>query len=436
MLKVVRAETRTFIRDATEEDGLFRRAFGRFARPTKQEKKNAKVETDKLRKDYFWLECDCREENGRYPVLFCVQNRGIRRDPNSVQHTLECDFHFYPKQQVELVKTYKKPGPRQIRRSFNLLKDFGVGEELHYRSGRRTSRGEPRSEIAMLLFSLLGSAQLDLIGPEEGPYWDLQEQIARLAEAAAQLRISDRALGNWIAFDANEYEVLKGKIAEADRNGTGQRHYGLYLFRLVAAEGKTLSRCDGGPLTVFGHMATFGEAAPRDRYPYLVAAVVASPSHGHEPRLVRAYVHPCQQEFRWTLVDSNLERNTLDQLLKVRYRLRQQHGFQLHIRKPLFDMGPEDDTPREVCIPDFLLTPDRPEHQRNCVIVETMGGYDDAYEDRKERMHEMFRQIGQPDGRAGTEIEEYEPPEDQTIEQYQAGFRTRVSNHVVRVRQC
>ena len=91
-------------------------------------------------------------------------------------------------------------------------------------------------------------------------------------------------------------------------------------------------------------------------------------------------------------VDSNLERMTLAQLLRLQLWLRRERGVQLAIVKPLFDVAPPDpEAPRDPCIPDFILRASGVGPRgRSVVIAETMGYADVGYRDRKARTHRLM----------------------------------------------
>ena len=95
------------------------------------------------------------------------------------------------------------------------------------------------------------------------------------------------------------------------------------------------------------------------------------------------------------LVDSDLERQTLQQLRSLQSWLQTMRGIALTIEKPLFDLGPppgEDDAPRPPCIPDFIVrAPGVGRGGCSVAIVETMGFADEAYRERKVRMHAVMR---------------------------------------------
>jgi hypothetical protein len=102
------------------------------------------------------------------------------------------------------------------------------------------------------------------------------------------------------------------------------------------------------------------------------------------------------------LVDSNLERHTLDQLMRLRKWLRDKQGIRLEIEKPLFDIAGLDDPeypaipPREPCMPDFILRANPgPVGGSATVLVETMGYADDVYRARKVVMHELMSQVAE-----------------------------------------
>ncbi|MGH7041153.1 MAG: hypothetical protein ACREFY_03360 [Acetobacteraceae bacterium] len=100
------------------------------------------------------------------------------------------------------------------------------------------------------------------------------------------------------------------------------------------------------------------------------------------------------------LVDSKLERRTLDELLRLQSWVRNNKGIRLEIEKPYFDIAAEDDAadsevaPREPCIPDFILrAKGSAARGTRTVPVETMGFADETYRARKRMMHDLMEGV-------------------------------------------
>jgi hypothetical protein len=158
-----------------------------------------------------------------------------------------------------------------------------------------------------------------------------------------------------------------------------------------------------GRISVFGERDGNGRDTPAERAaraPYLAICLVGRPAAQLPITVLRAYVHPCRSASNLMLVDSNLERHTLDQLMRLRKWLCDKQGIRLNIEKPLFDIAGADDPedpaipPREPCIPDFILrAKPAPAGGSATVLVETMGYADDVYRERKVVMHELMTQV-------------------------------------------
>ena len=94
------------------------------------------------------------------------------------------------------------------------------------------------------------------------------------------------------------------------------------------------------------------------------------------------------------LVDSQLERDTLELLIKCRDSLSKKYGLTYIIEKPLFDVGAdESETPREICKPDFILRVQGDGVKHPVIVIETMGSDSQRYRERKLRMHKLFERI-------------------------------------------
>jgi hypothetical protein len=93
------------------------------------------------------------------------------------------------------------------------------------------------------------------------------------------------------------------------------------------------------------------------------------------------------------LVDSDMERHTMERLLRIQRWLGAKRDLPVTIEKPMFDIGPPlepGDNPRPPCIPDFILRAGRPGEAGRTVIAETMGFASDEYRARKERVHPLL----------------------------------------------
>lgn len=113
--------------------------------------------------------------------------------------------------------------------------------------------------------------------------------------------------------------------------------------------------------------------------PYVAIALVALLDG--VPRIVQAYVHPAYSLDDLTLVDSDLERQTLTILSELVVRASAQ-GRDMSLVKPYFDLAHASEHVR----PDFTV-----KSGMRSLYVETMGYTDDDYRKRKAKMHALMK---------------------------------------------
>jgi hypothetical protein len=148
-----------------------------------------------------------------------------------------------------------------------------------------------------------------------------------------------------------------------------------------------------GRISVFGERDGNSRDTPAERAaraPYLAACLLGRPAATQPVTVLRAYAHPCVSARNLMLVDSNSERRTLDQLLRLQRWLRDKLDIRLEVEKPLFDIleeaSGETGQVREPCIPDFILHAARVRPGGAATVaIETMGYADDIYRARKAR---------------------------------------------------
>ncbi len=222
------------------------------------------------------------------------------------------------------------------------------------------------------------------------------EQIERIEEIAEQINLDDgQPMSNWFATSFAEYMRLRKRLDDELDDWRNGRPHGIYLDTFSRIVDTTLFHGETANtpyIQVDGHLYIYGgyEAA---RVPYLAICVVAKPSPGEKPRVIRAYAHPCLSRTNWALVDSALEKETLDQIIACKQYLNA-FGIEIGILKPLSDMGPRHVSERPVCIPDFVISANGPNVLASTVVVETMGYQTASYRNRKREMKKWFHQVG------------------------------------------
>jgi hypothetical protein len=171
--------------------------------------------------------------------------------------------------------------------------------------------------------------------------------------------------------------------------------------------GKVLAR-SGEPLPVRRRVSVFGEgngnerdasAGPLASPPYLAICLAGRSSADGPVTILRAYAHPALSARHLLLVDSNLDRLTLAELLRLQSWPLANKGIRVEIEKPHFDIV-EDGTadpepaPREPCIADFVLKAEgEAARGARIVLVETMGFAHETHRARKRVAHELMAQL-------------------------------------------
>jgi hypothetical protein len=394
MLKVSTLQTHAApVALSSDEDRKLRLAFGRFA-----EQKHRKAGEDVVSVHYEkkrCFHCDCRPDAPKAPMLFLVTGTHIRReaDGKGTPHDEGCDFAREADEQKRLVRTYQRP-PDEYR--LNLVRNFSDAKvEPPSMAAITTKRSRPT--LAKVLCSLLHEARLDRFFSTTPLHGNREQQIGDLMNAAEKFSLAPgQPLKHWLATSLRDYYRLKERLNHS--MATWQRPYGLFIETFDRIENNTLypKRPDLKPLHVTGRLTVFGEGETLRRPPYLVIGLLSQPSRkARSVELLNAYAHPCVAWDRLTLVDSQLERETLALLMSCRDWLAENHNVTFTIEKPVFDKGPdESDNPRELCLPDFILHPKGDGVTGKDIVVETMGFDDTVYRERKKRIRPLFEQIG------------------------------------------
>jgi hypothetical protein len=361
-----------------EEDRALKLAFSRFAKPEARAAGAAVVRRYQHLGFGNWFLCDCQESGCRPPALIPVLQTYIRRhtDPPWPQHDDGCDFHRDPDEQRAITCSYARPASGPLR----LLRGFPSDDE-DYEPSPPISRcySQRREALATLLMQLIERAGLNVV-PADGKGADLGEQYRRLRAAAHAFELAQGLpVAAYLCTYPPALPAFLDRIAAAPMARFKRtRPHG---FLLTVASGVGHGQLVLGPsenLSVRGRISVFGErdghgrdrpAERAARAPYLAICLVGRPSPDQRVAVVRAYAHPCVSLRNLMLVDSDLERRTLDGLRRLQSWLRVNKGVRLEIEKPHFDIDQKDEDPagpetlpREPCIPDFILRAEGPPH--------------------------------------------------------------------------
>jgi hypothetical protein len=294
------------------------------------------------------------------------------------------------------VSSYQRPNSK----NFKLLRPFSSepSEPTTFHPAH-ASYSSSRSTLAKLLFLLLSEALLNSLHPRASLNGNHHKQDAAIRRAAKELELTlgDQRLQDCLALSLKEYGELERYLI---RNEPGwERPQGIFIEVFKGIESNTLIPYsdDNERLKITGKLTVFGEGKKLNRPPYLVIGLMGQPREGAKTiELLEAYAHPCVDWRRLMLLDSNLERDTLDLLVRFRDQIAKKKEIDITIKKPLFNMAsPNGKDHSEVCIPDFIIHASGPNVKNPAVIIEAMGYDDLEYRERKTRMHALFSQIGQ-----------------------------------------
>lgn len=406
MLKFIylRSPDASIILSADHDDRL-RRAFGRFSEE-RFRTDGAEVVAAYYGKNGCFL-CDCQPTAERAPRLFLVERNGhkhIRREDKfgetGTPHSDACDFAYEPDEQKQLVKTWLPL--RKNERQLRLVSDFSEDAPAPSSKFVSVSTRSRAPKLARILFSILHDAQIDRVHPTQNRGRLSKDKNDAILKAAHKFSVApDRSLLDWIATSLPEYYELKRRL-EAARSEGWNRPNGLFIGSFGKIEDKILypTRNDKKPIPVVGDLSVFAEKDILRRPPYLVIGTMTfATKESTEVELLNAYVHPCFAWNDYLLVDSQIERDTLNLLINAHDWLWEKCRIEVTVEKPMYDLGAEETAEaREVCKPDFVLHYRRKGEPTKYVIVETMGYANPLYRERKLRMRSLFANIkgGEP----------------------------------------
>uniref|UniRef100_A0A9E8CMG5 DUF1173 domain-containing protein n=1 Tax=Bosea sp. NBC_00436 TaxID=2969620 RepID=A0A9E8CMG5_9HYPH len=413
---IVRKQSRGHGIEVSEaEIEILKKAYGKFSR---SEDRAAGAEfTKNLSIRCVWLACGCRVVDGKRPLLFPVKNGGIQREDrgHGVDHDEYCEFYRDPTSQTNLLRSYgRELRDRDGRIRFRLASQFQRDERQRDVAVHRASTNRSRPGLARLLLELLAVAGLDRINMGEGRPWKHSAQLQAIRNAAVDIDIARGVpLSEWLALSLGEFQSLKRRIGAERADWDGARPHGIFVCTFDKIENGWLipGKPEIPPIRIEGTLSIFGERNDAFSPPYLVIGLVTKDApEADEAVVVRAYAHPCVEWSRLTLVDSQLERETLDEIVSCRDWISQRFGIAMTITKPLFDVGQpvEDSGPRELCLPDFVIHATGQGVHHPTTIVETMGYSDVNYRDRKKRLRPLFEEVSRRPGEKPTPIVEHD----------------------------
>jgi hypothetical protein len=339
-----------------------------------------------------WLLCECtsHKEYG-CPVLYPVRLPGKTREATLVsiydrgEHITDCPF--YKERPIslqgiaELPRNTKSDG-LGVQRA---LKGGGSApKSLSSRPASLMTKRKRMPTLARVLFTILEGAGVNVVRskrensstqlPLIQAFIDKQFLDSSKKISAARLIVlgfaSKSTLESEIIAKKDSFGRLMPQGMIIDVVDSHQSHVGSHVLK----SGKSSLTFDGR-LFVPGQRNTPG--------PWLAIALVVIMPNEPVPEIKQVYLHPLAQIDSYVLVDSDLERKTLN---IMKSRLWQMSGANkpFSIIKPLTDRVVQDQGVR----PDFIV-----ESGDEWVVVETMGFTDDEYLERKAHTQELMTNL-------------------------------------------
>ena len=378
-----------------------------------------------------WILCDCREDEGQWPVIVPVRWTRSRfslsnRPDSEVPHAEGCVF--------ARGETGSRAGRGARPAVFDDMFDpFPDGETLAEdepapAAGDRwgfagLSHGRPPRTVSAMLVTLMDAARLNMLAVADG-FSSERQWLAEIVRAAGAFRLAPGVpMPAFLFTDPADWR--SGEVArklEAAEPGWPERHkpFALLCWTARDVDGTAINRTHPR----LGHVeARSGVAAPevgRNRVPgpWLFLGLVARSEDSRQWECLKARAQPVVSTLCPVPVDSHAERRALGTLRRLVHSLENDPGLcealggavRAELEKPLFRF----ETASGPCLPDFLLTvacpggrghmPGRPgprgadgRYDPGGIaryVVEVMGFDDAEYESGKVDMHRRMRTLG------------------------------------------
>lgn len=352
---------------------------------------------DTLIKQDQWLLCGCCGAVQNPPVMFAMRTLSsdhpltLVRNHSRALHVADCPFYRDPQ-----TTHGHSLAPRSGVVALGVLKILSDAQAARSPKGQGIDVGKPADAstppLARVLFTLLESSGCNRITARSR---SVSMDANRVKQAAAGLFMDGAKKVPAKPFIGGNFHAFKTVFEEATRaasKGAWPKDLEPHGFVIGLC---SLTSCGEEMFltSVFGVDRKFAQWKVTGRVrlpgqgtvaPYLGIGLVARLAGKKEPSIVQAYVHPANSLDDWTLVDSDLERQTLAILTsRLDAMVAMEHPYS--IVKPYIDRkSKQSGTPYR---PDFCLL-----SRGRTAFIETMGYVDQTYLTRKAAMHEVMKE--------------------------------------------
>lgn len=342
---------------------------------------------------HLWLVCSCRGGSlASAPVLYVQSTRSSSRPLTIVRnharalHDAQCPFirACRPRGHNLAVRTKSQ--------ALGILKTAHVASAKSARAivGAATSKTERTPSIANVLFTVLEHAGCNrFLGHPRSLTVDAQ----RVQEALTSFHMDGKKkipAIDYFGTNLHRFGAISRNVERAAKKQEWPPNLTPHGFVIGLCEVERdkqkkvwlvePKRGNSKPnrWQVTGRVRLPGPGTPG---PNVAIGLIATPAGSQKPELVQAYVHPANSIDELTLVDSDLERQTLAILTEHLVEMKRK-GKAYSVIKPYLDIVKSGARYR----PDFLVI-----QGAKTLYIETMG-YDDAdYISRKEGVHEVMK---------------------------------------------
>ena len=376
-----------------------------------------------------WILCDCREEEGQWPVIVPVRRRNLfalsNRPDTDEPHAEGCVF-------ARGEGGGRAGGGARSPVFDDMFDPFPDGGTLADEPAPAAqdrwgfpglAHGQPPRTVSGMLGTLMDAAGLNRLAIADG-FFSERQWLAEIERAAGAFRLAPGVPMPAFLFtdpaDWRSGEVAR-KLAAAEPGWPGRhRPFALLCWTARDMDATGINRAHPRLGQVEVRSGVSGPAVGRNRVagPWLFLGLVARSEDRREWECLRACAQPIVSTLCPVPVDSHNERRALGTLRRLVQGLESDPGLRealggairAEIEKPLFRF----ETAGGHCLPDFLLTVARPGVRGHMpghsgprradgrydaggvarYVVEVMGFDDPEYERGKVEMHRRMRTLG------------------------------------------